>query len=108
MTGAMIVLVTCAAAEAEKLAVTLVEEKLAACVNAVPSVLSTYRWKGEICKETETLLIIKSEMAFWERLQSRIKALHSYETPEMLCFSVDEGHEPYMRWLNNQLEGSIH
>ena len=108
MTGAMIVLVTCSPAEADKLAVTLVEEKLAACVNAVPSVLSTYTWQGKMCKDSETLLIIKSEIDFWERLQSRIKALHSYETPEMLCFSVDRGYEPYLQWLNSQLEGSFH
>lgn len=108
MTGAMIVLVTCSKDEADKLAVTLVEEKLAACVNAVPSVTSTYYWQGQMCKDSETLLIIKSHMSFWERLEKRIKTLHSYETPEMLCFSIDRGHEPYMQWLHRQLEGTIH
>ena len=108
MTGEMIVLVTCSAAEADSLASTLVEEKLAACVNAVPSITSTYRWKGEVCKDSETLLIIKSHAAFWNRLEARIKSLHTYEVPEMLCLPVENGHKPYMLWLNSQLEGSFH
>ena len=106
--GGIIVLVTCSPVEADKIASTLISEKLAACVNVFPAVISVYRWKGEVCKEAECLLLIKSHKAFWERLEQRIKAIHSYEVPEMLCFQIDDGHAPYLDWLNAQLEGPFH
>jgi periplasmic divalent cation tolerance protein len=107
MSGEMIVLVTCPPQEADRLACDLVEEKLAACVNVIPAVSSTYRWEGKVTQDSESLLIIKSHKAFWQRLEIRIKELHSYEVPEMLCFPIDGGHIPYLNWLNGQLEGAF-
>ena len=103
----MIVLVTCPPQEADRLASDLVTEKLAACVNVIPAISSTYRWQGAVTTDTESLLIIKSHKAFWERLERRIKELHSYDVPEMLCFPIESGHTPYLKWLNGQLQGAF-
>ena len=85
-------------AAGEKLARALVEERLAACVNLVPGLSSTYRWEGKIVTEAECLLIIKSAAPF-EKLRARIKALHPYEVPEIIAIPISEGDEAYLRWL---------
>ncbi|HSC48176.1 MAG TPA: divalent-cation tolerance protein CutA [Gammaproteobacteria bacterium] len=85
-------------AAGEKLARALVEERLAACVNLVPGLSSTYRWEGKIVTEAECLLIIKSAAPF-EVLRARIKALHPYETPEIIAIPIAHGDESYMKWL---------
>ena len=87
-------------ATGEKIARALVEERLAACVNLVPGLSSTYRWEGKIVTEAECLLIIKSAAPF-EKLRARIKALHPYETPEIISIPIGQGDEAYLKWLTD-------
>jgi len=90
-------------AEGESLARALVEERLAACVNRVRAVQSTYRWQGKIEESEEELLIIKSKKALLDKLQTRIKELHSYSVPEFIVLPIIEGSEDYLRWLDEQV-----
>lgn len=105
MPGEIIVLVTCQPDDANKLATDLVTERLAACVNIVPSVLSIYQWKEKIEKDTESILIIKSHRDLFSRLEARIKELHKYDVPEIVSLPIEAGHAPYLNWLNAQLQG---
>jgi periplasmic divalent cation tolerance protein len=94
-----IVLVSCAPANAEAIAQPLIEEKLAACVSILSGVTSIYRWQGDICKDQECLLVIKTRRHCWGQLEKRIKELHSYSVPEILMVSIEAGHVPYLNWL---------
>jgi periplasmic divalent cation tolerance protein len=99
MPQAVLVIVSCPPASAESIAQPLVEEGLAACVSIVASATSIYRWKGELCKDEESLLLIKTEESQWQALEKRIKELHSYEVPEILMLPITAGHAPYLLWL---------
>jgi periplasmic divalent cation tolerance protein len=85
--------------EAERLARTLVEERLAACATLVPTVRSIYRWQGRVEDSTETMLLIKTSFEQLAALEARLYALHSYETPEFLVLGVDAGSVGYLDWL---------
>lgn len=90
--------------EALRLAQTLVEERLAACASLIPSVESVYRWKGEVETATETMLLIKTGAEQLPALESRLTALHSYETPEFLVLNVEAGSHAYLDWLQGSLQ----
>jgi len=85
--------------EAASIGKTLVEERLAACANIIPHIRSIYRWKEKICDERESLIMIKSREALFERIRSRIKELHSYEVPEITAIAVEKGDEAYVQWI---------
>lgn len=85
--------------EAEKIAETLVEERLAACCNLVPAVRSIYRWEGQICRDAETMLVIKTRRENFEKLRARVKGLHSYTVPEIVALPIIAGHAPYLDWI---------
>jgi periplasmic divalent cation tolerance protein len=96
----VIVLTTLGAADdAAGLARTLVEERLAACVNVLPGVTSVYRWQGSVEQDEEQLLVIKTTSSLVEALQVRFRALHPYEVPEFLVVPVSGGSEAYLGWL---------
>jgi len=84
--------------QAHHIAKLLVEEKLAACVSLVP-VTSIYSWKGELVKEGEQLLLIKTAASLAPRLQQRIKEVHSYEVPEIVHLNASEVEKTYLNWL---------
>jgi len=91
---------TCPNAEsARHLAEALVRERLAACVNRIPAIQSTYRWKGEVTTDTEELLLIKTTAAYFEALKERVLALHPYELPELVAVPVERGHAAYLDWV---------
>lgn len=92
--------------EGERIAKSLVEERLAACANVVFPMRSIYRWKGEICDEEEALLIIKSTKARLQDLIRRVQNLHSYETPEIIALPVIQGSEEYLKWVQEETEGN--
>ena len=101
---ARIVLTTTATPEeAEHLGRTLVEERLAACATLIPAVQSIYRWQGEIESATETLLLLKTGPDQLPALESRLRSLHSYETPEFLVLPVESGSSSYLAWLHSCL-----
>jgi periplasmic divalent cation tolerance protein len=84
------------AAEAAK---TLVQERLIACANLIPQVRSIYRWKGELCDESEVLVVMKSMPQRFNELERRLKELHPYEVPEILQLDVQKAHGPYLEWV---------
>jgi len=99
-TESIVVLVTCGSEEeAVKIARSLVEECLAACVNLVPPVRSIYRWEGKIWDEKEWLLIIKTQKNRFEELEKKVKSLHSYSVPEIIGLPIIEGASSYLEWL---------
>src|SRR5580765_3192932 len=100
-----VVLVFCACpdeAVAERIATALVEERLAACVNRLPAVASTYRWKGEICRDSECLLLIKTTIERFDVLSERIVALHPYELPEIIAVEIARGMPAYLDWVASE------
>ncbi len=82
-----------------KIAEDLVSKEYAACVNIIPGLMSVYRWKGNVCRDNELLLVIKSRGSLFDAISSRIKAMHPYEVPEIICYDISGGSEPYMEWL---------
>jgi len=84
---------------AETLARTLVEERLAACVNVIPGIRSFYRWEGALQADSEVVLIIKSHRNRSQALAARIKALHPYQLPEVLVLPVVDGSAAYLDWI---------
>lgn len=96
----LLVLTTCAsAAEAEGLANTLVEQRLAACVNTVRDIMSTYRWQDAVQHECETLLMIKTTEARLAAVEQTIRERSSYELPEVVAIPVQGGSAEYLDWL---------
>lgn len=93
------------AAVAERIATALVEERLAACANVIEGVTSIYRWKGEIEREREVLVVLKTTSEAMEKLRLRIVELHPYEVPEVLALGVPEGHGPYLDWVRAEVDG---
>jgi periplasmic divalent cation tolerance protein len=90
--------------EAEDIAGALLSEQLAACVQMTP-ITSRYVWKGELAREQEVLLLIKTRAELFERVRARIRALHSYETPEVLMAPVTAGDADYLAWLAESTAG---
>jgi len=89
--------------ESEKIARILVEERLAACVN-VADVNSYFRWKEELFKDREALLIIKTEKSKINGIIERIREVHSYEVPEIVALPIVAGYDKYLAWLEASLE----
>src|SRR5262249_6350175 len=85
--------------DAERIAQALVGERLAACVNVVPGLVSTYRWKGAVEREDELLLVVKTRADKVDALGLRLRALHPYELPEMIVIPIAGGHAPYLAWI---------
>lgn len=103
MTDARLVFTTLPTADAAAaLAHTLVEERLAACGNVLPSVRSIYRWQGALRDESEALLLLKTSGSRLERLQARILELHPYQVPEVVAIAVDAGNPGYLAWLASE------
>ncbi len=100
MTDVLLALTTCPDSEsAELIANSLVTEGLAACVNQVPGVKSTYIWQGKPQNDREIQLVIKTTQQQWATLESRLKALHPYELPELIAVPVCAGSQSYLDWV---------
>ena len=91
--------------DAGPLARTLVEERLAACVNLLPSMTSTYAWQGRVEQEREQQLVIKTAASRVAALEARLKELHPYEVPEFLVIPIAGGSEAYLRWVRESTDG---
>jgi periplasmic divalent cation tolerance protein len=108
MTDKIVVLSACASAEeAAKIARSLVEKKLAACVNVLPAVRSFYRWKGVVEDDQESLLVIKSSRGLFDQLRAELEKLHSYEVPEVIAVPIVDGSEGYLEWLERELAAKL-
>ena len=100
MTTAVVVLSTAGSQEeAERIATTLVEERLVACVNLVAPITSIYRWQGTVERAAEVLLVMKTRRSSTTRLIARLRALHSYDVPEAIVLPIAAGSRPYLQWL---------
>lgn len=86
--------------EAVKISKTLVEEKLAGCVNIIRNIRSVYFWQDKIEDEPEVLMIVKTKSELFEELEKRVKSLHSYTVPEIIGIKIKKGSESYLNWLN--------
>jgi periplasmic divalent cation tolerance protein len=89
--------------EAKKIAYTLVERQLAACVNIIPEISSIYRWKGKVEEAEEYLLLIKTTAEAFPSLCEAIQQLHPYEVPECLALNIDGGSENYLSWISDSV-----
>ena len=108
MTGAefMVVLVTVGSRpEGETIARQLVEDGLAACVNIVGPIRSVYVWKAQVAEDDEHLLIIKTRQQVMGAVEARVRALHSYEVPEVVAVPIVGGSTPYLDWLRTGTTG---
>lgn len=99
MTEYVLVLTTFPEDGADTLAIALVEERLAACVNVLEPMRSTYRWQGRVETAVERQVVIKTKAANVTKLEIRIKELHPYDLPEFLVVAIDSGSHAYLAWL---------
>jgi periplasmic divalent cation tolerance protein len=97
-----VVLSTVAAEAAEKLASTLVEERLAACVNVLPGLVSIYRWDGAIERADEVLLVAKTSDARLDELLARIGEIHPYSVPEIVAIDAARVNRKYLEWVDSE------
>lgn len=105
MTDIRLVLTTASShEEARKIARALVDRRLAACVNIIAKVESIYRWQGKVEEAQEYLLLVKTRQGVFERLRDAIRELHSYEVPECIALSIDDGLGPYLKWIDDSVE----
>jgi periplasmic divalent cation tolerance protein len=105
MTAAtMVILTTCGNDEdANALARILVEQRVAACINAISRVTSTYRWQGEVQQDRETLLIIKTTAPRLTALEKTIREHSKYELPEFIALPVEAGSADYLAWVRESV-----
>ena len=92
--------------EARMLADKLVETQLAACVQILPEMESVYRWQGKVERQPERLLIAKTTADRFGELEREVRAMHSYDTPEIVSFPLTEGSPDYLQWLQESVNRS--
>ncbi|MEB3830989.1 divalent-cation tolerance protein CutA [Phormidium sp. CCY1219] len=99
-----IVLVTAESREsAEAIAEALVESHLAACVSLTP-VRSIYTWQGEVNRDDEIQLIIKTDLQRFDALEAKVRQVHPYEVPEIIALPIHAGFAPYLQWISEQVQ----
>lgn len=97
-----VVLSTCKTrAEAQSIAVRLVTDGAAACVNIVDKITSIYRWQGKVETMTEALLVIKTRAELTDRVEGTIRGFSSYDCPEVIVLPIVDGADDYLRWIDN-------
>jgi periplasmic divalent cation tolerance protein len=106
MSDKIVVFVTCESREqAETIAQSVVTERLAACVNILPGIRSCYVWEGKLTWSDEVLLMIKTTRGRFRQLEGRVKALHSYQVPEIAGVTIDETFQAYADWIDLSVGG---
>jgi len=97
----IVVLITTASQkEAESIGGYLVENKLAACANIIAGIESIFFWEGRRCRETESLLLIKTKRSLFKPLCDAVRTQHSYRVPEIIALPIVEGSEAYLQWID--------
>lgn len=100
MTEYCVVLTTFSSeADVEKLISAVLEDKLAACIQTT-NIASRYIWKGELCHDQEVLVMFKTSWVLYDALESKIKELHPYETPEIIALDIKRGFKGYLDWID--------
>ncbi|MGB6198616.1 MAG: divalent-cation tolerance protein CutA [Candidatus Acidiferrales bacterium] len=107
MANCVVVLVTCKSpAEARRIGRAMVTTRLAACANVLPGKIeSIYRWKGRVERARETLLLLKTTRRRWPKLRDGIRAMHSYEVPEIVALPIADGLAEYLGWIGENVSG---
>ena len=106
MTDKRIVLTTAGSQqEAQKIAEALVAQRLAACVNIISGIHSVYRWQAKVEQADEWLLLIKTTESASAPLRDAITKLHSYEVPECIVLSIEDGTPAYLDWIGDSAKG---
>jgi len=95
-----------ATADAEAAGRSLVERRLAACVNILPGMISHYRWEGKVERAEETVMIIKTRASLADAISDAVKALHSYDTPAILVLPLESVEHTYLAWLLAATDGA--
>ncbi len=99
-----VVLITTPADKGKDIAEYIIKEKLGACVNIVSEVSSIYWWKGNIERDKESLLVIKTSGNKLRDLIDKVKSVHPYTVPEIIALPIEVGNEDYLRWIDESLE----
>jgi periplasmic divalent cation tolerance protein len=87
--------------EARRIAEALLNDKLIACANILPAVTSLFWWEGKVDRSDEVLMVLKTKRALFAKLAKTVKALHSYEVPEIIALPIVSGYNPYLNWINS-------
>lgn len=103
-TEAIVVLVTTRPDDAERLAQALVESRLVACVNILPGVTSLYRWEGEVQRDEEVLLLLKTVADRFDAVADLVQRLHPYEVPEVIAIPLVAGSSDYLAWIAESVD----
>ena len=105
---AMVVLTTVEQQEdAERIARSLVEQELAACVQLLPPMTSIYRWQARLERSVEILMLIKTPRAAYPALEALIKQQHPYPTPEIIALPIVAGSDDYLSWLSDSVKPQV-
>lgn len=99
-----VITTTASKEDAQKIADTLVEKRLAGCVQVIGPITSTYWWKGKVETAEEWLCLIKSRQNLYPELEEAIKEVHPYEVPEVLAVRVVAGSRDYLQWLEGEIK----
>ncbi|MEW6047768.1 MAG: divalent-cation tolerance protein CutA [Bacillota bacterium] len=94
--------------EARRIGRALVERRLAACANVVPRIASCYWWQGELVEDSEALLLVKTLEPALPALEQTVKSLHSYTVPAISAVPVERVHDPYLRWMREEMGAGPH
>jgi periplasmic divalent cation tolerance protein len=89
--------------EGNRIAESLVEKRLAACVQVLPEMQSVYRWQGEVARESEVMLLAKTTLDRFDELDRAVREIHSYETPEIIALPITAVSAPYLDWLQEEV-----
>lgn len=103
MVYALVYITTSGEEESKKIGRTIVEERLAGCVNIISAIESLYWWKGEIEEDNESILIAKTKVSNVENIIKRVKEIHSYENPAILAIPIIEGSKDYLDYLDGEI-----
>lgn len=103
---AVVCLVTAPPDRAHDIAEALVERRLAACVNVVAQMSSVYRWEGEVLRDDESLLIVKTTPAAVPAIEDELRRIHPYDTFELVALDVTAGAAPYLSWISEAVDAS--
>ncbi|MCZ3365490.1 divalent-cation tolerance protein CutA [Methanobacterium veterum] len=100
---ALVYITTSGEKESKKIGRTIVEERLAGCINIISTIESLYWWKGKIEEDTESILIVKTKVNNIENIIKRVKEIHSYENPAILAIPIIEGSKEYLDYLDGEI-----
>lgn len=100
----VVALTTCPTEKSKELGHYLVKQRVCACVNIVPRILSIYHWKEDIVTDDESLLIMKTKEDYREKLWASIKEKHPYEVPEFVVLGIKWGSVDYLNWISSSID----